>query len=286
MKPNGMITYRNVQVIGLYVVEIEVNMTNKQRNYSKYLIIFVDVLGSQNKTDFQESYLINTVFHEEFQSQLKNDMPHTAYQRKVFTFSDCAYIFYQFKEDIEEERKDIGALFKVALCNCEPIFLRLLKEKILFRGGVYYGDAYVDSERNMFFGPAVVEAYKLESKVAVHPRILIDSFVAEKIHESVQKAIDAFLQNSPQANLLPIIGESSFGRGVVEKDIDEKYILNYLHYPENNIVLQGCYFSSIDFLNEIIDYCQSQIKTINDYRVIDKLYYLLRFTESKLSHLV
>lgn len=38
-------------------------MTNKQRNYSKYLIIFVDVLGSQNKTDFQESYLINTVFH-------------------------------------------------------------------------------------------------------------------------------------------------------------------------------------------------------------------------------
>ena len=89
-------------------------MTNKQRNYSKYLIIFVDVLGSQNKTDFQESYLINTVFHEEFQSQLKNDMPHTAYQRKVFTFSDCAYIFYQFKEDIEEERKDIGALFKVA----------------------------------------------------------------------------------------------------------------------------------------------------------------------------
>ena len=231
-------------------------MTNKQRNYSKYLIIFVDVLGSQNKTDFQESYLINTVFHEEFQSQLKNDMPHTAYQRKVFTFSDCAYIFYQFKEDIEEERKDIGALFKVALCNCEPIFLRLLKEKILFRGGVYYGDAYVDSERNMFFGPAVVEAYKLESKVAVHPRILIDSFVAEKIDESVQKAIDAFLQNSPQANLLPIIGESSFGRGVVEKDIDEKYILNYLHYPENNIVLQGCYSSSIDFLNEIIDYCQ------------------------------
>ncbi len=253
--------------------------------YTKYLVIFVDILGSQNKSDFQESYLINTVFHEEFQSQLKNDMPHTAYQRKVFTFSDCAYIFYQFKENIEEERKDIGALFKVALCNCEPIFLRLLKEKILFRGGVYYGDAYVDSERNMFFGPAVVEAYKLESKVAVHPRILIDSFVAEKIDESVQKSIDAFLQNSPQADLLPIIGEASFGRGVVEKDIDDKYMLNYLHYPENNIVLQGCYSSSIDFLNEIIDYCQSQIETINDYRVIDKLYYLLRFAESKLSNL-
>ncbi len=264
----------------------EVNMTNEQRNYSKYLIIFVDVLGSQNKTDFQESYLINTFFHEEFQVQPNNDMPHTVYQRRVFTFSDCAYIFYQFKDSIEEERKDIGALFKVAMCNCEPIFLRLLKEKILFRGGVYYGDAYVDAERNMFFGPAVVEAYKLESKTAVHPRIIIDDFVAEKINDNIHRTINDFLQNSPKANLLPIIGESSFGKGVVEKDIADKYILNYLHSPENNIVLQRCYSSSIDFLNEIICYCKSQIETINDYRVIDKLYYLLRFTESKLSHLV
>ena len=260
-------------------------MMADKKTYTDYLVIFIDILGSQNKTDFQESYLINTVFHEEFQSQPNNDMPHTAYQRKVFTFSDCAYIFYQFKEGIEEERKDIGALFKVAMCNCEPIFLRLLKEKILFRGGVYYGDAFVDSNKNMFFGPAVVEAYKLESKIAVHPRIVIDSFVAEKIDESIQKSIEVF-QNSPQADLLSIIGESSFGRGVVEKDIDNKYILNYLYSPENNIALQGCYYSSIDFLNEIIDYCQSQIETINDYRVIDKLYYLLRFTESKLRNLV
>lgn len=261
-------------------------MNNEKQNYSKYLVIFVDVLGSQNKTDFQESYLINTVFHEEFQAQPNNDMPHTVYQRKVFTFSDCAYIFYQFKDNVEEERKDIGALFKVAICNCEPIFLRLLKGKILFRGGVYYGDAYVDTERNMFFGPAVVEAYKLESKTAVHPRIIIDSFVAEKIDDSIQRSIDAFLQNSPQADLLPIIGESSFGRGVVEKDIDDKYILNYLHSPENNIVLQGCYSSSFDFLNEIIDYCQSQIETINDYRVIDKIYYLLRFASKKCHNLI
>lgn len=204
---------------------------------------------------------------------------------RFFTFSDCAYIFYQFKNDIKEEHKDIGALFKVAMCNCEPIFLKLLKEKILFRGGVYYGDAYIDSERNMFFGPAVVEAYQLESKVAIHPRILIDSFVAEKIDESIQKAINVFQPKDSQLNLLSMIDESYFGKGVIEKDIDDKYILNYLHFPENNIVLQGCYSSSIDFFNEIIDYCQSQIETINDYRVIDKLYYLLRFTESKLSHL-
>lgn len=261
-------------------------MIKEKQNYSKYLIIFVDVLGSQNKTDFHESYLINAIFHEEFQAQSNNDMPHTAYQRTVFTFSDCAYIFYQFKDDIEEERKDIGALFKVAMCNCEHIFLKLLKEKILFRGSVYYGDAYVDSERNMFFGPAVVETYKLESKTAVYPRVIIDDFVAEKIDDNIQRTINDFLQKSPQADLLPIIGESSFGKGVVEKDIDDKYILNYLHSPENNITLQGCYSSSIDFLNEIISYCEAQIEAINDYRVIDKLYYLLRFTESKLSRLV
>lgn len=80
-------------------------MTNKQRNYSKYLIIFVDVLGSQNKTDFQESYLINTVFHEEFQSQLKNDMPHTAYQRKVFTFQIVLTFFINSKRILKKNAR-------------------------------------------------------------------------------------------------------------------------------------------------------------------------------------
>lgn len=146
-------------------------MSNEPNGFAKYLVIFVDILGSQNRVDFQETYKINKIFHEELERNKQNDMMHTVYFRKIYTFSDCAYIFYGFKDGISDERKDEGELFKVALCNCEPIFLRFIKERILFRGGISYGDAYVDPSKSMFFGDAVNKAYKMESEIAIHPRI-------------------------------------------------------------------------------------------------------------------
>lgn len=135
-------------------------MSNEPNGFAKYLVIFVDILGSQNRVDFQETYKINKIFHEELERNKQNDMMHTVYFRKIYTFSDCAYIFYGFKDGISDERKDEGELFKVALCNCEPIFLRFIKERILFRGGISYGDAYVDPSKSMFFGDAVNKAYQ------------------------------------------------------------------------------------------------------------------------------
>ena len=73
----------------------------------------------------------------------------------------------------------------MALCNCEPIFLRFLKERIVFRGGISYGDAYIDLNRSMFFGEAINKAYQLESKSALHPRIVVEPEVAEKVEESI-----------------------------------------------------------------------------------------------------
>lgn len=107
---------------------VEVNQMNSETNgFSKYLVIFVDILGSQDKTDFKETYKINKIFHEELEKNKENDMEHTVYFRKIYSFSDCAYIFYGFKDEISDERKIESELFKVALCNCEPIFLRFIK---------------------------------------------------------------------------------------------------------------------------------------------------------------
>lgn len=242
-------------------------MGNESNSFSKYLVIFVDILGSQNRDDFQETYKINKIFHEELERNKQNDMMHTAYFRKIYTFSDCAYIFCGFKDGISDERKDEGELFKVALCNCEPIFLRFIKERILFRGGISYGDAYVDSLKSMFFGEAVNKAYKLESEIAIHPRIVIDDYIAKAVLENI----------SSVKYKMPETGE-----GIIEQDIDEKYIYNYLHFPENNIILNEYYLSGDDFIKEIIDYCAEQINKNTHYKIIDKYFYLQRFVQNKL----
>lgn len=77
-------------------------MSNEPNGFAKYLVIFVDILGSQNRVDFQETYKINKIFHEELERNKQNDMMHTVYFRKIYTFSDCAYIFYGFKDGISD----------------------------------------------------------------------------------------------------------------------------------------------------------------------------------------
>ena len=265
-------------------------MCDESTNYSKYLVIFVDILGSQNRTDFQEVYQINKMFHEELAKNQQLDKPHTAYMRKIYSFSDCAYIFYGFKDGISEERKNVGKLFTVALCNCEPLFLSFIKKRIIFRGGIYYGDAYVDPQRSMFFGEAVNQAYKLESSVAIHPRIVIDSFVAKTVMDNITQTELEIAQNTPEfrpfigAGLVPKLPE--VGEGVVELDIDKQYIFNYLHFPENNILSNNCGPTCQAFLEDLIQYCLDQISANSQYKVIDKYYYLLRFAQSKLDSLL
>lgn len=262
---------------------------NKDSNgYSKYLVIFVDILGSQNRTDFQETYKINKIFHEELEKNEKNDMEHTVYFRKIYSFSDCAYIFYGFKDGISDERKVVDELFKVALCNCEPIFLRFIKERILFRGGIAYGDAYVDPCRSMFFGDAVNKAYKIESEIAIHPRIVIEDDVAEAIIENIESIKYNIVGKNPKyisllgAGLMPLMPE--LGERIVEKDLDGKYIFNYLHFPENNIVLSNYYLFCEEFMKELVDFCEVQINKNTQYKIIDKYFYLQRFTQEKLDN--
>lgn len=264
-------------------------MKDESKSFSKYLVIFVDILGSQGKTDFSELYHINKIFHGEFEANQKNDMDHTVYFRKIYTFSDCAYIFYGFKDGMEDERKNLGELFKVAVCNCGPIFLRFLKERIVFRGGIAYGDAYVDLYRSMFFGEAINRAYQLESKIALHPRMVVDSNVAEEVTESISQAKYKMLAKNPE--YVSLVGRHlmvpmpEVGEGIIEQDEDEQYIFNYLHFPENNMICSDLYLSASDFLEKLRDFCCEQISVNKDYKIKDKYYYLLRYVKRKLKNL-
>lgn len=63
--------------------------------------------------------------------------------------------------------------------------MRFIKERILFRGGISYGNAYVDPNKSMFLGEAVNKAYKLESEIAIHPRIVIEDTIAKAVLDNI-----------------------------------------------------------------------------------------------------
>ena len=62
--------------------------------------------------------------------------------------------------------------------------LDLAMDGVLVRGGMSLGDLFASKENSIVFGPALVDAYKLESQSAVYPRILIDRRLITKGQEA------------------------------------------------------------------------------------------------------
>ena len=197
------------------------------KEYKDMVVIFVDLLGTQNNTRFEDKLFIHQVFHSEARENESRNLNHVIYDRKVYSFSDCAYFFYFYKEGVEESRKNNMKLIQTAMFNTTLSLLRILNAGYLVRGGVTFGKAYFDELG--FFGPAVEDAYRLESKYAKVPIVALDSKLGEEFNtwELSQTDMDAieFLMTSQ-----PMLVE----RGVVEeKDkVEEKYFLNIFYQLE------------------------------------------------------
>ena len=99
----------------------------------------------------------------------------------MYSFSDSAYFFYYYKDGIEEHRKDDMKLIQIAMSNTAISLLRILNAGYLVRGGITFGDAYFDELG--FFGPAVEEAYGIESSYADVPMIALSPQLGKKFYE-------------------------------------------------------------------------------------------------------
>lgn len=257
----------------------------KQKNYHKALVIFIDILGSKSKKSFEELYEINDTFHSQLLENEKNNLSHVVYQRKIFTFSDCAYIIYDFKDGVEEERKKLGALFEVALCNCEQLFIKFLNKNFIFRGGVSYGDVYYESNRNLLFGPAINCAYQLESSVAIYPRIAVEPYVAEKLLEHWYKVV-AEMENpktETEKQIYTLLGNPKIMQGcIIKKDFDGVYMVNYLNSIEINVDnISLIHKTNAEFIDSFIMYCKEQIES-NESKpnIVQKYNWLLNYMNS------
>jgi hypothetical protein len=145
-------------------------------------VIFVDILGTQFMDEFEQKHFIHRLFHEEVElaKERQKTLSHVVYDRKLYSFSDCAYFFYFYKDGIEEKRKNDDNLCFIAAFNASLTILKLMKHGFLVRGGIAFGDTYLDDLG--FFGPAVERAHKIESKEAIYPRIMFDSEIGKSVY--------------------------------------------------------------------------------------------------------
>ncbi|MGB0455027.1 MAG: hypothetical protein ACPGJV_15060, partial [Bacteriovoracaceae bacterium] len=110
------------------------------------------------------------------------------------------------KDEIEEFIKSIiNIQFEVA------------KSGHLLRGAMTYGDFYHDNDKDVFVGPALSEAYTLETKFAKFPRVIISSEFPFK--EQLKGLIDQFI----------VLSCSTKDKSLWGNIFDDAITLNWLH---------------------------------------------------------
>lgn len=134
----------------------------KKAVYEKRIVAFVDILGFKTiiedsvcDTNLRRKVLEATeIIHSRREGQIEGT--------QVTTFSDSAVISYPLNMR--------NALF-YTIIDIIHLQLELGNKGIMLRGGIAIGDVYHDDD--IVFGPAMNEAYFLESKVAKFPRVVI-----------------------------------------------------------------------------------------------------------------
>lgn len=145
--------------------------TKKNMKYEDRIVCFIDILGFQEhikKTDTGDDDL-NSNNIENIAGAINAiryftdmDKPEDNEGKQVTQFSDSLVI--SFLSDEES-----GVFY--SLLSLLWIQVSLARRGILCRGGIVRGKL-VHTEKHLF-GPAMVTAYKLESKAALYPRIIL-----------------------------------------------------------------------------------------------------------------
>lgn len=165
---------------------------NESHIYRYRAVAFLDVLG------FQESLIS---FDEEarrnrYESEEDDDSEYF-YSKSASNFIDTLYLalgklspekfkFYLFSDNVcitsiaETSAEDL----KVLLFTISELFFDLATQGYFIRGGIDYG-LFIDDD-NLALGIPLAEAYKMESKQAIYPRVLlskglVDQFIEEEV---------------------------------------------------------------------------------------------------------
>jgi len=145
--------------------------------YENRYVGFVDILGFQHLVErtVSEPSGLASLYDTLLQiADYKPSLGGGLEDFRVTTFSDCVAISARVT--------DVG-LWSVVLA-IHALQFNLSQTGVLFRGAVAKGDVIHDQK--VLFGPAFNEAYRLETKVSLHPRVMLadnvydDALASEK----------------------------------------------------------------------------------------------------------
>lgn len=246
-------------------------------SYEKRIIGFIDILGFgqlvyDSEQDEKKFSLIQTVLKklnevDDVYGSPASFFAHSNYSTLPDDFkSDLNEIYEKMKSDAEPERVKITTFSDSIVFSCPAtsnglsnfryFLIKLLVEtseyQLLLRGGVTCGSLLHCDD--MIFGPAMNQAYYLESKVAKQPRIIIDS------------AFGCFLESLPGDPLAEHIKSE-----ILEDEVDSVTYFNVMSLATNKVAQNMCGANAYEILENENITIENLLLSTEDGNVRSKL---------------
>ena len=188
--------------------------------YENRLVAFIDILGFKellndtvSKDGEDDEKRIDSLIEAyssirdiwDLDKNLAEFTPSRENSKKVSIFSDCLVVSVL----IEQESEVFYTLLEI-----KWLIMRLINLDILCRGAVSLGK-FIHTDEYLF-GPALVEAYTLESKAAIYPRVILDNTVIEAAGQ----------HRNPDHSLKT---EKNYVRALLGQDSDGMYYIDYFY---------------------------------------------------------
>lgn len=240
-------------------------MAIENEQYEERVVVFIDILGfrahinlSVNDPEYfiKMRDVLNYISTYQKSNYLDGFGAEKDIGKQVTVFSDSVVISYPVKLP--------GSVFYL-LMDIIHLQLDMLKNGILFRGGVTVGKLCHDD--NIVYGPAMNEAYELESKVAVYPRVIVSE-------EAIRKGI--------QYPLNPPKQELEYIASLLKKDFDEQYYIDFMSQWQE-LDDEEIYFDALSKVKAVIEKALIETKKVPNVHV--KYQWLKRYYNSVLDML-
>lgn len=200
--------------------------------YKDHIVAFIDVLGF--------SALVNSGTTDKLQEYFEYVLDEFSEDRKSYKFdyiliSDAIVIYADSKK----------ANFE-SLCRAiSKLQMKLIMRGIIMRGGISFGTLYLNKEKSVIVGSALINAYKLEQE-AIYPRVTID-----------RGFIRLFYKNSQ--NML----QRNKGNILLDPPAPYQADLPYIYFTRKlALVMQK---SKLDSVVELLEHNLSQNKNAQKY---------------------
>lgn len=199
----------------------------------KHLVGYVDILGTKDVIKKKSSdAALNSIYRCYLTALdwVKILNPTTDIPFKVKIFSDNIIVALSSDYYIEGENHPAIAFNRMTTL-LSALQRLLLDNDILCRGAITFDNLFIDDV--MVWGPALVEAYELESKIAVYPRIILSETLKDWNNLLNTKVGDLFDMNN------------------IKEDYDGQLFINYLNYPQDTLT-QSIVNKSMEQTNKIL----------------------------------